>query len=66
MRPEQEKSILDINIKYAIVCYYLKLNRYLSEGQMVVITKGVERCPKSVESSYVLLFEPFMLQARGD
>jgi len=38
----------------------------LSEGQMTVIPKGVEHCPKSIEPSYVLLFEPFVLQTRGD
>ena len=38
----------------------------LSEGQMTVIPKGVEHCPKSVDPSYVLLFEPFVLHTRGD
>ena len=38
----------------------------LSEGQMVVIPKGVEHCPKSIEPTYVLLFEPSVLQSRGD
>ena len=38
----------------------------LSEGEMTVIPKGVEHCPKSVEPSYVLLFEPSILQTRGD
>jgi mannose-6-phosphate isomerase-like protein (cupin superfamily) len=38
----------------------------LSEGQMAVIPKEVEHCPKSIEPSYVLLFEPFVLQTRGD
>ncbi len=38
----------------------------LSEGQMAVIPKGVEHCPKSIEPSYVLLFEPLVLQTRGD
>ena len=38
----------------------------LSEGQIVVIPKGVEHCPKSIEPSYVLLFEPFILKTRGD
>ncbi len=38
----------------------------LSEGQMVVIPKGVEHCPKSIEPSFVLLFEPFILQTWGD
>ena len=38
----------------------------LSEGQIIVIPKGIEHCPKSVEPSYVLLFEPSVLQTRGD
>ena len=38
----------------------------LSEGQIAAIPKGVEHCPKSIEPSYVLLFEPFALQTRGD
>jgi len=38
----------------------------LSEGEIAVIPKGVEHCPKSIDPSYVLLFEPFILQTRGD
>ncbi len=38
----------------------------LSEGQMAVIPKGVEHCPRSLEPSYVLLFEPYVLKTRGD
>ena len=38
----------------------------LNEGEMAVIPKGVEHCPKSVEPSYVLLFEPYALKTRGD
>ncbi len=38
----------------------------ISEGQMAVIPKGVEHCPKSTEPSYVLLFEPIKLQTHGD
>jgi quercetin dioxygenase-like cupin family protein len=38
----------------------------LFEGQMAVISKGVEHCPKSTEPSFVLLFEPFKLQTHGD
>lgn len=38
----------------------------LHEGEMVVIPKGVEHRPKSVEPSYVLLFEPYLLETRGD
>lgn len=36
------------------------------KGEMAVIPKGMEHCPKSVEPSYVLLFEPYLLQTRGD
>jgi len=38
----------------------------LHEGEMVVIPKGMEHCPKSIEPSYVLLFEPYGLKSRGD
>ena len=38
----------------------------LSEGQMAVIPKGVDHCPKSIEPTFVLLFEPIVLQTRGD
>ncbi len=38
----------------------------LHEGEMAVIRKGVEHCPKSVEPSYNLLFEPYVLKTRGD
>ena len=38
----------------------------LREGEMAVIPKGVEHCPKSVEPSYVLVFEPYGLKSRGD
>jgi mannose-6-phosphate isomerase-like protein (cupin superfamily) len=38
----------------------------LHEGEMVVIPKGMEHCPKSVEPSYMLVFEPYVLKSRGD
>ena len=38
----------------------------LREGNMVVIPKGVEHCPRSIEPSYVLVFEPLVLKSRGD
>jgi mannose-6-phosphate isomerase-like protein (cupin superfamily) len=38
----------------------------LREGEMAVIPKGVEHCPKSAQPSYVLVFEPYVLQSRGD
>ena len=37
----------------------------LHEGKMVVIPKGVEHCPKSIEPSYLLVFEPYVLKSRG-
>jgi len=41
-------------------------DKALHQGEMAVIPKGVEHCSKSVEPSYVLLFEPYVLQTRGD
>ena len=41
-------------------------NIELREGEMAVIPRGVEHRPKSVRPSYVLLFEPCLLQSRGD
>ena len=38
----------------------------LSEGQMVLIPKGVEHCPKSIQPTFVLLFEPTVLKTKGD
>ena len=38
----------------------------LREGEIAVIPKNVEHCPKGVEPSYVLMFEPFVLKSRGD
>ena len=43
-----------------------QLDITLSEGQIAVIPKGIEHCPKSIEPSYVLLFEPLLLQTQGD
>ncbi len=38
----------------------------LREGELAVIPKGVEHCPKSVRDTYILMFEPYALQSRGD
>ncbi|ASJ07198.1 mannose-6-phosphate isomerase [Thermococcus pacificus] len=38
----------------------------LEEGEMAVVAKGVEHCPKALEPSYVLMFEPAELKSRGD
>lgn len=38
----------------------------LSEGEMAVIPKNVEHCPKGLIPSYVLMFEPYILKSQGD
>jgi len=37
----------------------------LCEGEMAVVPKGVEHCPKSETDSYVLMFEPNTLKSDG-
>ena len=41
-------------------------DKTLNEGELVVVPKGVEHCPKSLEPSVVLMFEPLVLQSSGD
>ena len=41
-------------------------NITLNEGEMAVMPRGVEHSPKSLEPSYVLMFEPQTLKSRGD
>ena len=41
-------------------------NVKLSTGEMIVIPKGVEHCPKSLEDSYVLMFEQASLKSKGN
>jgi mannose-6-phosphate isomerase-like protein (cupin superfamily) len=36
-----------------------------SAGEMAVVPKGMEHCPKSAEPSHVLMFEPYVLTSRG-
>ena len=38
----------------------------LGTGQLAVVPKGVEHRPRSPDPSYVLMFEPYALQSRGD
>jgi len=38
----------------------------LGEGELTVIPRGVEHCPRSVVPSYCLLFEPKALNTKGD
>jgi mannose-6-phosphate isomerase-like protein (cupin superfamily) len=46
--------------------YKDRQNVVLNEGEMAVVPRGVEHCPKSSEPSYVLLFEPYRLVTHGD
>ncbi len=43
-----------------------EVNLTLQEGELAVIPKAVEHCPKSEEDTYILMFEPFTLQSQGD
>ncbi len=36
----------------------------LKAGEIGIVPKGVEHCPKSVGKSYVLMFEPFALDKK--
>ena len=38
----------------------------LGEGEIAVVPKGVEHCPKSEKETYILMFEPASLQSKGD
>jgi mannose-6-phosphate isomerase-like protein (cupin superfamily) len=38
----------------------------LAQGEMAVVPKGVEHCPRSDEASYIMMFEPQVLQSKGD
>ena len=38
----------------------------LREGEIAVIPKGVEHCPKSDSYAYILMFEPYGLDSKGD
>jgi mannose-6-phosphate isomerase-like protein (cupin superfamily) len=41
-------------------------NITLHEGELTVVPKGVEHCPKSSQYTYVLMFEPHILKSQGD
>ena len=34
----------------------------LHQGELAVIPKGVEHCPKSLGDTYILMFEPYVLK----
>ena len=36
----------------------------LNQGEIAVVPKGVEHCPKSIGPSYVLMFEPLALESK--
>ncbi len=41
-------------------------NMILKKGEMAVVPKGMEHCPKSSVDTYVLMFEPATLESQGD
>ena len=41
-------------------------NLVLNGGEIAVVPKGVDHCPRAMEPSYVLLFEPYRLDTKGD
>jgi mannose-6-phosphate isomerase-like protein (cupin superfamily) len=41
-------------------------NIILHEAELAVIPKGVEHCPKSSIDTYILMFEPYALESKGD
>ena len=38
----------------------------LKEGEVLVVPKGIEHCPKSEDGCYVLVFEPLKTVSIGD
>ncbi|MBS3135758.1 cupin domain-containing protein [Candidatus Woesearchaeota archaeon] len=46
--------------------YKGRKNARVKEGQMHIVPKGTEHCPRSIKPSYVLLFEPFNVNPKGD
>ncbi|MBI3026511.1 cupin domain-containing protein [Candidatus Woesearchaeota archaeon] len=38
----------------------------LNKGEMALISKNVEHCPKSKRGAYVLMFEPAILKSKGN
>ena len=41
-------------------------NIILKQGEMFVVPKNTEHCPKSIVPSYVILFEPLKVNTKGD
>lgn len=46
--------------------YKDKPNMRVKQGEMIVVPKGIEHCPKSIVPSYVLLFEHYKTNSEGD
>jgi mannose-6-phosphate isomerase-like protein (cupin superfamily) len=38
----------------------------LNQGELYIVPKAVFHCPKSEQGAYVLMFEPFVLESKGD
>ena len=61
-----EDELIFIYKGKVIVQFKDRPNVELNTGELIVIPKGVEHCPKSLEDSYVLMFEPASLKRKGD
>ncbi|MBI4363381.1 MAG: cupin domain-containing protein [Candidatus Doudnabacteria bacterium] len=40
-------------------------NIKLTAGQIAVVPKGIQHCPKAEKGTYVLMFEPLKLESKG-
>jgi mannose-6-phosphate isomerase-like protein (cupin superfamily) len=63
---QKEDELFYVNRGHIIIQLKDQQDVELRQGELTVIPRGVEHCPKSVEPSYCLLFEPRALNTRGD
>lgn len=53
-------------VKGQIEIEFTKYTKLVSEGEFIVIPRGVEHSPKSTDEAHVLLFEPISTLNTGD
>ncbi|MFX0091425.1 MAG: cupin domain-containing protein [Candidatus Hodarchaeota archaeon] len=63
---EKEDELFYVHKGRIVIQFRNRENVVLNEGEIVVVPKGVEHSPKSLEKSYVLMFEPSTLKSPGD
>ncbi|MFX1253261.1 MAG: cupin domain-containing protein [Promethearchaeota archaeon] len=63
---EKEDELFYVHKGSIIIQFKDRENVVLNEGELLVVPRGVEHCPKSLEKSYVLMFEPYTLKSPGD